>query len=300
MQDYKQKIAIITPIKHLCLDKLIQSKGEPFYLENGTKKEVRALLLNNLIDIIICNPNKQEYKIDRQLLDGTNVSHIDIKYCAKNNIEIYSLTKDYKLINELPSTSELAFGLMLDLLRNISISQDHVIRGGWDYTQFIGRQIKDLNIGIIGFGRLGKLMFKYCKAFDAKVSVYDPYIKGYDKVSLEDFISKCDVLSIHVHLNDETKYMINKDSLKKAKNNLVLINTSRGAIVKEEDIISLINNKLIGAYGTDVIENENDDIKKSILINEMKSNKKIVVTPHIGGMTIEGQTKAYTWAINKL
>ena len=179
MQDYKQKIAIITPIKHLCLDKLIQSKGEPFYLENGTKKEVRALLLNNLIDIIICNPNKQEYKIDRQLLDGTNVSiintcstglsHIDINYCAKNNIEIYSLTKDYKLINELPSTSELAFGLMLDLLRNISISQDHVIRGGWDYTQFIGRQIKDLNIGIIGFGRLGKLMFKYCKAFDEKL-----------------------------------------------------------------------------------------------------------------------------------
>jgi phosphoglycerate dehydrogenase-like enzyme len=143
-------------------------------------------------------------------------------------------------------------------------------------------------------------MFKYCKAFDAKVSVYDPYVKGYDKVSLEDFISKCDVLSIHVHLNDETKYMINKDSLKKAKNNLVLINTSRGAIVKEEDIISLINNKLIGAYGTDVIENENDDIKKSILINEMKSNKKILVTPHLGGMTIEGQTKAYTWAINKL
>jgi D-3-phosphoglycerate dehydrogenase len=94
--------------------------------------------------------------------------------------------------------------------------------------------------------------------------------------------------------------MINKDSLKKAKTDLVLINTSRGAIVKEEDIISLINDKLIGAYGTDVIENENDDIKKSILINEMKSNKKIIVTPHVGGMTIEGQTKAYTWAINKL
>ena len=310
MQDYKQKIAIITPIKHLGLDKLIKSKGEPFYLENGTKEEVRSFLLNNLIDIIICNPNKQEYKLDRELLDGTNVSiintcstglsHIDINYCTNNNIEIYSLTKDYELINELPSTSELAFGLMLDLLRNISISQDHVIRGGWDYTQFIGRQIKDLNIGLIGFGRLGKLMFKYCKAFNARVSVYDPYVTGYDKVSLEDFISKCDVLSIHVHLNDETKYMINKDSLKKAKNDLVLINTSRGAVVKEEDIISLINNKLIGAYGTDVIENENDDIKKSILINEMKSNKKILVTPHIGGMTIEGQTKAYTWAINKL
>ncbi len=310
MQDFKQKIAIITPIKHLGLDRLIESKGEPFYLENGTKEEVRSLLLNNGIDVILCNPNKQEYKIDKELLDGTSISiintcstglsHIDIDYCAKSDIEVFSLTKDYELINDLPSTSELAFGLMIDLLRNITISQNHVIAGGWDYTQFIGRQIKDLNIGIIGFGRLGKLMFKYCKAFDAKVCVYDPYIKGYDRVPLEDFISKCDVLSIHVHLNDETKYMIDKDSLKKAKNDLVLINTSRGAVVNEEDIITLINNNLIGAYGTDVIENENDDIKTSILIKEMKSNKKILITPHVGGMTIEGQTKAYTWAINKL
>ena len=60
MQDYNQKIAIITPIKHLGLDKLIQSKGEPFYLENGTKEEVRSFLIDNLIDIIICNTNKQE------------------------------------------------------------------------------------------------------------------------------------------------------------------------------------------------------------------------------------------------
>ena len=143
-------------------------------------------------------------------------------------------------------------------------------------------------------------MFKYCKAFDARVSVYDPYVDSYDNVPLEDFISNCDVLSIHVHLNDETKYMINKNSLKKAKNDLVLINTSRGAIVKEDDIITLINNNLIGAYGADVIENENDDIKKSILIKEMKKNNKILITPHVGGMTIEGQRKAYIWAINKL
>ena len=64
MQDYNQKIAIITPIKHLGLDKLIESKRQPFYLENGTKEEVKLLMLDNLIDIIICNPNKQEYRID--------------------------------------------------------------------------------------------------------------------------------------------------------------------------------------------------------------------------------------------
>ena len=76
----------------------------------------------------------------------------------ESNIEIFSLTKDYDLINNLPSTSELAFGLMIDLLRNISSSQDHVRKYNWDYTKFIGRQIKDLKIGIIGYSRLGKLV----------------------------------------------------------------------------------------------------------------------------------------------
>ena len=305
------RIAVITPISHLeGIKKHIESKGIVFYAENGEKKDVKELLINENIDTIFCNPNKQTYMIDENLLAGSSVklvntcstglSHIDLDYLNKEKIQLFSLTKDFDLINELPSTSELAFGLMLDLLRKISSSQEHVKMFKWDYTMFMGRQIRDLKIGILGFGRLGKLMHKYCKAFDAKVSVYDPYIKGYDKISLEDFISSCDVLSIHVHLNDETKHLINKRSLKKAKKSLVIINTSRGAIVKEKDIIDLIKNKLIGAYGTDVIENENDDIKKSELIKEMKTNKNILITPHLGGMTIEGQTKAYTWAINKL
>lgn len=310
MQDSKRKIAVITPVKHLNLDKLIESKGDVFYAENGSKEEVRDLIINESIDTLLCNPNKQEFVIDKELLSGskirlintcsTGLSHIDINYCRENNIEIFSLTKDYDLINNLPSTSELAFGLMIDLLRNISSSQDHVRKYNWDYTKFIGRQIKDLKIGIIGYGRLGKLMYKYCKAFEADVKVYDPYISKFNNNELDKFISDCDVISLHVHLNHETKYMINKNSLKKAKNDLVIINTSRGAIVKEQDIIEMIKKKFIGGYGTDVIENENGDLTDSKLISEMIKSDNILITPHVGGMTIEGQTKAYRWAINKL
>tara|TARA_B100001564_G_C20594866_1_gene649708 strand:- start:306 stop:1238 length:933 start_codon:yes stop_codon:yes gene_type:complete len=310
MQDYKRKIAVITPLKHLELEKLIESKGEVYYLENGSKSEVKSLLTGKSINTILCNPNKQSYIIDKELLEGTKVklintcstglSHIDLKFCKKNDIEVFSLTKDFDLINDLPSTSELAFGLMLDLLRNITSSQKHVLKFGWDYTEFIGRQVKGLNIGIIGYGRLGKLMFKYCKAFDADVKVYDPYIPEHDDEKMEDFISKCNVISIHVHLNDETRYMINKHTLSKARKDLIIINTSRGAIVNENDLIKLLEKGLIGGYGTDVIENENDDIRKSKLIQKMKLNNKILITPHVGGMTIEGQTKAYKWSINKL
>ena len=304
------KIAVITPIKHLKgITNLLESKGQIFYLEEGTKNQVRNLLLSNHIDTIICNPNQQTYKIDKKLLEGTNVklintcstgmNHIDQKYCKENDIKIYSLTRDMDLINDLPSTSELAFGLMLSLLRNIPECNNHVSRYNWDYTQFMGRQIKDLKIGIIGYGRLGKMMEGYCKAFGAKTFICDPYV-NIPQTPLYLMFKECDVISLHVHVTDETKYMINKNLLGLVEKDLYIINTSRGEIVNEIDIVDALNTRKLIGYGADVIENEFDDITKSPIIKAMNEGKNIVVTPHIGGMTIEGQTKAYKWSINKL
>jgi len=306
------KIAVITPIKHLKgITNLLESKGQIFYLEEGTKNQVRNLLLSNHIDTILCNPNQQTYKIDKELLEGTNIklintcstgmNHIDQKYCRSKNITIYSLTRDMELINNLPSTSELAFGLMLSLLRNIPKCNNHVSKYYWDYTQFMGRQVKDLKIGIIGYGRLGKMMEKYCKAFDAQVTIYDPYIfPNQTKKSLENMFVNCDVISLHVHVTDETKYMINKKLLGLSKKDLYIINTSRGEIVNENNIVEALKNKKLSGYGTDVVEHEFNDLKKSPIINAMNEGENIIVTPHIGGMTIEGQTKAYKWSISKL
>ena len=306
------KIAVITPIKHLKgITNLLESKGQIFYLEEGTKNQVRNLLLSNHIDTILCNPNQQTYKIDKELLEGTNIklintcstgmNHIDQKYCRSQNITIYSLTRDMELINNLPSTSELAFGLMLSLLRNIPKCNNHVSKYYWDYTQFMGRQVKDLKIGIIGYGRLGKMMEKYCKAFDAQVTIYDPYIfPNQTKKSLENMFVNCDVISLHVHVTNETKYMINKKLLGLSKKDLYIINTSRGEIVNENNIVEALKNKKLSGYGTDVVEHEFSNLKDSPIIKAMNKGENIIVTPHIGGMTIEGQTKAYKWSISKL
>lgn len=307
MGDYK--ILVTTPISHLSgLRDLIRTKGEVYFLERGKKNEVRNLILKENINAILCNPNKQGYIIDEELIKGTKIklintcstglNHIDLKFCEKNNIKILSLTKDYELINDLPSTSELAFGLMLSSLRKIHKSQKDVKNFNWNYEKFIGTQIKDLKIGIIGFGRLGKLMVKYCNAFGAKVSIFDPNYEEYNQINLEDFISYCDVISLHVHVNEQTKKMINRNSLVKSKANLLIINTSRGEIVEEKDIISLLKEKKISGYSTDVIADEFGNIKNSELIKYM-DKLNIEITPHVGGMTYEGQLKAFKWAINK-
>ena len=305
-----EKIAVITPISHLKgIVELLLTKGRVLLYEESTKEEVREMLLTTKADIILCNPNQQTYKIDRELLEGTNVklintcstgmNHIDVNYCKENNIKIHSLTRDMDLINNLPSTSELAFGLMLSLLRQIPQGQKHVSKYSWDYTQFVGRQIKDLKIGIVGYGRLGKMMEGYCKAFGAKTFIYDPYVNIF-QTPLEQIFQECDVISLHVHVTDETKYMINKDLFDYIKKDCYIINTSRGEIVNENDIVEGLESGIITGYGTDVIENEFDDLTKSPIIKAMNFGENIIITPHVGGMTIEGQTKAYTWAINKL
>ena len=306
-----QRVAVITPVSHLDgVCSLLETKGKIFYLENNPSKlKVRDLLIKEDINVIVCNPNQQSFKIDFELLNNTKVkiinscstglNHIDLNYCQKNDIEIQCHKTDYDLINQLPSTSELAFGLMLSLLRNIPECNNHVSRYYWDYTQFMGRQIKDLKIGIIGYGRLGKMMKKYCDAFDARTYVYDPYV-DIEQTSLEDMFKICDVISLHVHVTDETKYMISKKLLGLSKKGLYIINTSRGEIVNENDIVQSLDKGNLLGYGTDVIENEFDDITKSPIIKAMNKGLNIIITPHIGGMTIEGQTKAYNWSINKL
>ena len=315
-----RKIAVITPVSHLKgIINLIQSKGEVFLHEEASKNQVRDLVLTHNIDTLICNPNQQTYKIDKELLENTSIktinscstglNHIDLDYCKENNIEIQCHKNDYDLINELPSTSELAFSLMLSLLRQIPQGQKHVSEYSWDYTQFMGRQIKGLKVGIVGYGRLGKMMYDFCTAFGANVMVYDPYVKEQLSdsfllnswcTSLKKLFKFSDVVSLHVHVTDETKYMINKDLFGSIKKDCYIINTSRGEIVNENDIVEGLKSGIITGYGTDVIENEFDDLTKSPIIKAMNNNKNVIVTPHVGGMTIEGQTKAYTWAINKL
>ena len=304
------KIAVVTPVKHLNgVLNLLATKGEIHLLEEGSKSEVRELLLNKDIDTILCNPNQQTYKIDEELLSGTNVSlintcstgmnHIDVEYCKLVGIQIYSLTKDYELINNLPSTSELAFGLLLDLMRNITLSNNATKQDkSWDYLPFVGQQMKDFKVGIIGYGRLGKMMAKYCKAFDAEVYIYDPYSDESNVKTLEDLFQICDAVSLHVHVGDETKYMIDYNLL--SRNVKFLVNTSRGEIVKESDVIRALKEGKLWGYGADVIEDEFGDISKSPFFNLENSKLNCIFTPHIGGMTIQGQEKAYKWAINKL
>ena len=300
------KILCLTPIKHLNgIYEYLESFGEVDYNPELDRGEFNFLHMGDY-DVIFCNPNKQKYILGEDTLQNfkgtiltasTGLNHIDVKYCEQNNIKVLSLTKDYDLINDLPSTAELAFGLMLSIIRNIPNSFDDVKKGGWDYDMFMGHQLKDKTIGIIGYGRLGTMMERYCKAFGMNIIIHDPY-KGYN--NLHQLIHESDIISLHVHVTDETRKMIDKNFLDLMSKESYIINTSRGEIVNEKDIIqSLLHGNLKG-YATDVIEDEYFNRVESPILTGTNGGLNIIVTPHIGGMTWEGQQKAYRWAIDKL
>jgi len=304
----KTKILCITPIKHLegVYEKL-STFGEVRYEPNVTKQELIEILINNPIEYLFTNPNKQGFILNEEVLKygeikvintcSTGLNHIDIDYCNNNKIEVWSLTTDYELINDLPSTSELAFGLMLSLLRNIPKSFNDVKDGNWDYEPFIGHQVKGLTIGVIGYGRLGKIMERLFNGWDVKVLIDDPYVDC-DKVDKDYLIVNSDVIFLHVHVTEETREMVNEVFLSKMKKNSYLINTSRGELVDEDAIIDSIQNGTLKGYGTDVIRDEFGDQTNSKLV-KFSNSHNVVITPHVGGMTIEGQTKAFLWAVSK-
>ena len=230
------------------------------------------------------------------------MNHINIEDCNTLGINIFSLTKDYDLIRKLPSTSELAFGLALSLMRKIPQSFDDVKSGNWDYEPFVGRQLSGLTAGIIGYGRLGTFMARYCNAFGMKVLVNDPFknVFDYDQVSKSEIYKRCDLISLHVHVKEDTIGMINKEAIGKMTKKPFIINTSRGEIVNEEDIANSMIDGNISGYGTDVLSNEfSDDIDNNVLIKLSRSGYNIVITPHIGGMSYEGQERAYLHAVKK-
>tara|TARA_B100000424_G_scaffold36466_2_gene24712 strand:- start:4248 stop:5195 length:948 start_codon:yes stop_codon:yes gene_type:complete len=311
------KLLVITPLKHLdgvyeSLESM-ENITDLYYEPDVTKDELKKLLIETNADYLFTNPNKQNFILDRDILKGSSVigintastglNHIDLDYCEQNNIEVVSHKNDLELINDLPSTSELAFGLMMSLLRFIPTSFHSVKDGNWDYEPYVGHQIKGKTIGVIGYGRLGKIMCRLFDGWGVDTFVYDPYVHVEKDlgVDLNTLLDESDVIFLHMHVTDETRGMVDEEFLSYMKEGSYLINTARGELVDEEAIIESIKCGHLKGYGTDVIKDEFGDIQNSKLVKfSMNPNNNVVITPHIGGMTIEGQTKAYHWAVNKL
>lgn len=233
----------------------------------------------------------------------TGTDHIDVAYCNAHNIKILCLKPYQDFLKTIPSTAEHCFALMLSLLRNIPAAAASVKAGHWQRQLFWGHQLKNKKLGIVGLGRTGSLMAKYATAFDMQVLYYDPYITGepYQKTnSLAELIEASDIISLHVHLAEDTQYLINHSLEASFSHNKYLLNTSRGKIVDEAFVYNLLQQHKLAGIATDVLATEMDDITQSPLHKAMTEGYNVLITPHIGGATYDALHSCEEFICSKL
>jgi D-3-phosphoglycerate dehydrogenase len=310
----KHKILVITPVKHINgVIETLESIGDVDYLEHPSYEDVFSIM--HQYDAIYTNPNKSNVFISQALIDqgvnlkvictaSTGTNHIDTEYAARKKIPVLSLTEKRSIINKISSTAELAFALMIASLRKINQSWDSVQKGHWDYLPYIGRQINHLTIGVVGYGRLGRLFARYCNAFGAKILIYEPYKKikkkSYQQVGKDYLLENSDVISLHVHVNDETYEMVNTSWFRKMKPDVTIINTARGDVVNETHLIDFLEANKKAFYATDVIADEVRTKHQSKFKGWAIKSNQVLITPHIGGMTKEAQEIAFNYAAKML
>lgn len=239
----------------------------------------------------------------------TGLDHIDVELAETKGIKVLSLKNETEFLNTITGTAELAFGLMIDLLRKTPWATKAVTeKGEWQRENYRGVSLYNKKLGIIGLGRLGRIMAAGATGFRMPVLFTDPNVEqsehpDYRKVDLSELLREADIVAVHVHLTEETENLISTNELKLMKNSAILINTARGKIVDEEALLKALESGEIAGYGTDVLSEEleyKDNVSKDALVSHAKENQNVLITPHIGGMTSDSREATDVFIANKV
>lgn len=263
-----------------------------------TPKEKTKLL--KLVDILVV---RLDHQINKRWLDQmpnlkiiatptTGLNHIDFESALRQKIKVISLRGQTNFLKNITSTAELTLGLILVLARKIPDAFENVKSGKWDRMSFRGHQLYGKTLGIIGYGRLGKIMARYGKAFGMRIIANDLYIKtkSVKLVGLEELLKTADVVSLHILLDDKNKGFIKTNHLKLMKPTAYFINTARAELLEKGALYQALSNKWIAGAAIDVMWDERSDgghLKKDPLWSYAKKNNNLIIVPHIGGATFE-------------
>ncbi|MDG6996283.1 MAG: hydroxyacid dehydrogenase [Nitrososphaerota archaeon] len=228
---------------------------------------------------------------------GVGVDNIDSEAARAKQIKVLN-TPD-ALTN---AVAEFTIGLMISLARKVNVADATMKSGKWNKSLFHGLELKGRIYGTIGIGRIGQRVAELATAFGMKVMANDvipipeALVKRLEiRVSTQEEIFKtADFVDLHVPLTEQTKYLVNYETLKKMKKSAYLINTARGKVVNEADLVRALNEKLIAGAALDVFEVEPPTQA------ELLKNENVILTPHIAGQTVESQLQAGTQIVQQV
>lgn len=261
---------------------------------------------------------RSKIKIDKTIIDAaTNLKFIGRVGAGLENIDVeYATQKGVKCFNSpegnRDAVGEQALGMLLTLFNNILKADAEVRAGKWIREGNRGLEIKGKTVGIIGYGNMGGAFAQRLKGFEANVIAYDKYKINYSdefvaEKELEDLFEQTDILSLHIPLTEETKFMVNDKFINRFKNDIYIINTARGKVLKTEDLVKNMKSGKVLGTALDVLEYEQVSFENLHSGNDLpeafqyliKSNN-VVLTPHIAGWTHESNIKLSEYLADKI
>ncbi len=285
---------------------LLQEFGEVDYINVLENEDLLEVVAQKNYEVIFV---KLGLSIDIEVMDAmpalkyivtptTGLNHIDLIAAKNKDIEVISLKGETAFLNTVKSTAEHTWMLLLALIRRFSNAFDDVKNYNWRREPFLGSEIGGKTLGIIGYGRLGKIVANYGLAFGAKVVITDTDKQQLENLpdnitplSLSSLLSQSDIISIHIPSNEANNKFINNNLISQMKKGGLIVNTSRGEVVEEEAILDALNSKHLGGYATDVMDGdsswEGGIPGTHPLVEYAKQNNNLIITPHIGGYALE-------------
>lgn len=311
-------------ILHLEADKYPESSLEKLknfnfiQREINTQSELENFLEKNQFEVII---TRLGLNISKEIIDNqkslkiivtptTGLNHISYTESNKNNLKIISLKGEYEFLSTIKSTAEHTWALLMTLTRRIIELRDTVKNGFWIRENMMADELNGKNLGIIGYGRLGKIVANYGKSFGMNVYAYDINPKAFEGAqnikynNLEELLSISDFIVLMINYSEENEKFMDSKKFSLMKKGSYFINTSRGELVDEDDLFLALNESKFSGVALDVLNNDSvweNKINGSYkLIEYMNSHNNLIITPHTGGYGKTSILKTREFITNKL
>ncbi len=219
---------------------------------------------------------------------GIGVDNVDVDAATRRGIVVLNTPQ-----GNIVSTAEHTVGLILALAKKIPAADASLRSGRWEKSKFVGIELQDKTLGIIGFGRVGTLVAQRCHALGMHVIARDQFVSaqrfqraGVEQVELDELLERADVISLHVVMTPDTKHMLGETELERCKPGVLIVNASRGGVIDEDALARAIKAGRVGGAGLDVFETE------PLTASPLFDLPEVVITPHIAGQTADAQDKS--------
>jgi D-3-phosphoglycerate dehydrogenase len=258
------------------------------------------------------------HQVDREVLDAasrlqvivsptTGLDHIDLREVERRKIRLLSLRGETEFLREVRATAELTIGLMLALLRQIPAATSHVLDGGWNRDAFRGRELYGKTVGIIGYGRLGRIVARYLMAFGAEVLMCDPHARRHAGESwpralpLQELLRVSDIVTLHASADKGNEGLLGGAEFSAMKRGAFLVNTARGQLIDESALLASLECGHLAGAALDVISDERIELERGRPVVEYaRDHGNLMITPHVGGCTVESMEKTELFLARRL